>query len=69
MITDAEGGYVVAAIAMVGAVFAALWKLIQRNGCRCSTNYRSGVPMCYFDFDHDLKPDGTFAKLEEQAQE
>ena len=46
-----DGAWILAFIGMVGAVFAGLFKLISKNGCRVKCNWPNGNLCCDTDCD------------------
>ena len=50
---NVQGVWILSFIAMVGAIFAGLFKLISSNGCRIRCNYSNGKSCCDSDCDKD----------------
>jgi len=48
-IDNQEGAWILAFIAMVGAVWAGLFKLISKNGCRLKCQHCNGASCCDLD--------------------
>ena len=46
-----EGAWILAMIAMVGGVFAGMFKLISKNGCRVKCMHPNGRSCCDTDCD------------------
>lgn len=49
----AEGVWILSFIAMIGGVFAGLFKLISNNGCRIRCNHANGNSCCDSDCDKE----------------